>query len=73
MPAHSDAISTFKAGNVIADLVDDADDLVTRYPRQLEARPQAVLDKMIAVTDATGVHSNANLTRTGFWDGSVFE
>jgi hypothetical protein len=72
MPTHPDAISHPEAGDSVADLVDDAHDLMTWHTRKLDPRPKTVFYEVIAVTDSTSVYSDADLARTGLGDGSIF-
>jgi hypothetical protein len=62
-PAHSRPRADAPAVDVFADRVDDADDLVTRNARVLQAWQEALNGQQIAVTDPAGMDADAHLLR----------
>src|SRR5579864_3131776 len=66
MPAYTDALSYFPAGNSRADGIDHAGDFVSWNARVRDARPRTFLGVFIAVADAAGLHFDAHRTRNRF-------
>jgi hypothetical protein len=56
MPTDADSLPGLQEGDVVANRVDDSGNFVSGNPRKLNARPQPVFGKQIAVTDPAGLN-----------------
>src|SRR5260370_29292981 len=63
MPAHSHALALLPFGYTRAQLVDHPHDFVARNTWVLNPRPSSFFDEHVAVTDATGPHFDAHVSR----------
>ena len=63
VPAEADALAGLEEGNVRADGVDDAGNLVAGGARVLHAGPMAFFGERVAVAHAAGMHADADVTR----------
>src|SRR5262249_3800017 len=68
--ADTHAFADLPPGDPGADGVDAAHNLMPRHPRQLQTRIRAADGRGIGVTDAAGLHSNADLAGRRLRDGS---
>ena len=59
-PRHANATSEARRVDARAEAVDDADDLVTRYQRQLRVAKVTVNDMQVGPADGTGLDPQAN-------------
>ena len=75
MPSYADALSGLPQRDVGADGVDASGDLVSGDARILNAGPDSFFHQHIAVTNATGLDLNADLTASGLrgWAFDDFE
>src|SRR5882762_11225808 len=64
VPADSDAFSFFPIRDAVADSVNAACDFVTGYARILNARPETLLNKKVAMTNSARFHLHADLSGT---------
>jgi hypothetical protein len=65
MPAETDALADFEDGNIGADGVQNAGNFMAGHARVLESRPHTFLGQRIAVTNAAGLHADANVAGAG--------
>jgi hypothetical protein len=68
VPGDSDPLAWCPPGDVWADRIDDAGDLMAWDPRVLDAGPDALLCKGVAVADATSLNLDAHGSGPGLWD-----
>ena len=65
MPAETDALADFEYRHIRANGVEDAGNLVAGDAWELESRPHSFLGQRITVTDAAGLHANADVAGAG--------
>jgi hypothetical protein len=68
VPADSDPLAWCPPGDACAGRINDPRDLMSWDPRVLEARPDSLHCKGVAVADATGLNLDANGSSPGLWD-----
>jgi hypothetical protein len=73
VPAEADALAGLEKGDVGANGVDDAGDLVAGGAGILDAGPMAFFGERVAMADAAGVDANADLARTGLGEFFFYE
>src|SRR6266851_4707046 len=73
VPSDADTLAGFPVGDVGADGVDAASDLVSGNARILEAWPIAFLYQHVAVADAAGFDFDPDLVAGGLGDVSFYE
>src|SRR4030095_12420441 len=66
MPAPDHALAGRPVGHIAPDLIDHADHLMTRHPRILNPRPDALFYQRIAVTNSTRLDFHPDPSRLGF-------
>jgi hypothetical protein len=68
VPADSDPLAWCPPGDACPDRIDDSGDLMSWDPRVLDARPDSLLCKEVAVADATRLNLDAHEPSPGLWD-----
>ena len=66
MPAQPDALADLEDGHIGGDRIENACYLVAGRAGKLDARPVAEFGERIAVTNAAGLHPNADVAGTWF-------
>jgi len=68
MPADAHAVTLLPLGDLRAERIDDAGDLVAGHTRILDSRKQSLGGQDVAVTDPAGFHAHADLAGSGIGD-----
>lgn len=58
VPSHANSLAWFPFTRARTYRIDDPGNFMTRHTRVLDARPQTILGKNIAMTDPTGLYFN---------------
>jgi hypothetical protein len=72
-PADTDALPDFPGGDLGADRVDPAGDLMARHGGVVDAGKAAGRHEGVAMADAAGLDLDAHLARSWLWGGALDE
>src|SRR5262249_25954202 len=73
VPAHADALAGLPRGDPGANCVNPPNHFMARHPGIGDSRPKSVLGKLVAVTNATRFHLDADLRRPRLGDRPLHE